>query len=94
MIILNLPLLDRMTMPVTGWLNKRQMKRNTKASLDQFQIVAKDGRQTVKQLSGGNQQKVVLSKWFMTDSELLILDEPTGAWILRQKQKSTKRLKK
>jgi putative multiple sugar transport system ATP-binding protein len=42
-----------------------------------MRIRSSDVYQEVGQLSGGNQQKVVLSKWLMTDPKVLILDEPT-----------------
>jgi putative multiple sugar transport system ATP-binding protein len=40
-------------------------------------IKAPDVRAVTGKLSGGNQQKVVLSKWILTDPDVLILDEPT-----------------
>ncbi len=54
--------------------------RELKAASDyrnQMRIRCSDVYQEVGQLSGGNQQKVVLSKWLMTDPKVLILDEPT-----------------
>jgi len=42
-----------------------------------FRIKAPNVESVVGQLSGGNQQKVVLSKWVNTDPDVLILDEPT-----------------
>lgn len=45
--------------------------------IDTFQIKTATDRLDVSNLSGGNQQKVVLGKWFLTDPKILLLDEPT-----------------
>ena len=73
---LNLPILDKMTTPIVDFLHKRQMRENTAEAFERFHIVAHSAKQKVRQLSGGNQQKVVLGKWFLTDPDIFILDEP------------------
>jgi len=45
--------------------------------IDTFKIKTASDRLTVSELSGGNQQKVVLGKWFLTEPKILLLDEPT-----------------
>ena len=45
--------------------------------VNQLNIKAKDSQTRVVNLSGGNQQKVVLGKWFNTNGEIFIFDEPT-----------------
>ncbi len=46
--------------------------------VDRLQIKTPDIHQKVKYLSGGNQQKCVLSKWLARDSKIFLMDEPTS----------------
>jgi ribose transport system ATP-binding protein len=45
--------------------------------VEKFHIKASSVRQSLSTLSGGNQQKVILAKWFDTEPEIYIFDEPT-----------------
>ncbi len=45
--------------------------------IQKLRIITPGPEQLVKNLSGGNQQKVVLAKWLVADSDILIFDEPT-----------------
>ncbi len=52
----------------------------------QLRTRAKDAQTLVSELSGGNQQKVVLAKWFNTDGEIFLFDEPTRGIDVGAKQ--------
>lgn len=52
----------------------------------ELNIKASDSRTRVVDLSGGNQQKVVLAKWFNTNGEIFIFDEPTRGIDVGSKQ--------
>lgn len=60
-----------------GWLLGRRERSVAERYREMLRIRSRNSRQKVKELSGGNQQKVVLGKWLLTDPQLLILDEPT-----------------
>lgn len=58
-------------------VNKKKEKEASKKYINQFNIKAASLDAELEFLSGGNQQKVYLSKWMDTDPKILILDEPT-----------------
>lgn len=60
-----------------GWMNERQERREVQTHIDNFQIKAASMEALVSHLSGGNQQKVMLTRWLMTNPKVLIIDEPT-----------------
>lgn len=60
-----------------GLINHRKAKQKAKQYVDTFSIKAASLDTELLYLSGGNQQKVYLSKWMDTQPQILILDEPT-----------------
>ncbi|OLP52827.1 D-xylose ABC transporter ATP-binding protein [Rhizobium rhizosphaerae] len=58
-------------------MNRRAEADAARAMIDRFAIKAARDTMPVSGLSGGNQQKVVLGKWFLRQPKVLLLDEPT-----------------
>ena len=61
----------------SGWVNSHEEIEVAERSRKDMNIKAPTVMSVVGKLSGGNQQKVVLSKWLHTDPEVLIVNEPT-----------------
>jgi ABC-type sugar transport system ATPase subunit len=60
-----------------GWINKPAEANSFSDYIKKLQIKVSGQLQLASQLSGGNQQKVVLAKWLERNAEILIFDEPT-----------------
>jgi ribose transport system ATP-binding protein len=60
-----------------GWLRPKITQAAAERQVQRLAIKTPSLRQKVKNLSGGTQQKVVLAKWLIADTDILIFDEPT-----------------
>ena len=81
---INMPIYQRISKGTV--INEKKEEEIAQTYRKEISIKTPTLDQLVKNLSGGNQQKVILAKWLAADSELLIFDEPTRGIDVGAKQ--------
>lgn len=77
-IFMNVNVSSYMRAAPSGWITRSRDKRRALQLIKDFNVKYDTLEQDITGLSGGNQQKVVLSKWVGTNADILLFDEPTA----------------